>query len=66
MAYKIKGCYRVPQKTDFRNPQPITEINSKFFIMEFPDHIPFEEARKEVEERAQKLYEIEEKLLEEE
>ena len=59
MTYKIQGNYRVPEKIDFRNPQPVTNIKVKSFIMEFPDYIPREEAVKEVERRARKMYELE-------
>ena len=64
MSYKIQGNYQVPEKPDFRNPQPITKIKIKSFIMEFPDHIPFDEAKRVVEERAKELYEWECRVFE--
>lgn len=63
MTYRIQGNYRVPEKIDFRNPQPVTNIQVKTFMMEFPDYVPREEAVEEVERRARKMYELECKLL---
>ncbi len=59
MTYRIQGNYRVPEKIDFRNPQPLTDIEVKSFVVEFPDYVPREEAVKEVERRARKMYELE-------
>ena len=63
MAYRIQGGYRVPEKIDFRNPQPITNVQVKTFTVEFPDYVPREEAVKEVRRRAEELYERERRLL---
>lgn len=63
MTYRILGNYRVPEKVDFRNPQPVTNIKVKSFMVEFPDYIPREEAVKEVERRAKELYERECRLF---
>ena len=63
MTYRIQGSYRVPEKIDFRNPQPVTNIQVKTFMGEFPDYVPREEAVKEVRKRAEELYELECRLL---
>lgn len=63
MSYKILGNYRVPEKIDFRNPQPVANIQVKTFMVEFPDYVPREEAVKEVERRARRMYELECKPL---